>query len=114
MSTLLNFDIPPADSGKTCSLVFLFPERDQLETSYFNLFGSGQIDFSMLDKPALPSTTYDNAPDVKEDYGVTTVDPGNSYTIATFDCPAGQAVGFEMESRAGTDLSFFEDYNPAP
>ena len=112
--TLFNFDIPASDVGKTCSLVFLFPEQYQLETSSYNLSGSGKVDFSMLNQPATVNTSYQDMPATKDDYGITTVAPGNTYTVATFECPAGQAVGFEMESGGGTSLSYFEDSNPSP
>lgn len=114
VSSLFNFDIPASDSGKTCSLVFLFPTQAELETSSFTFSGSGAIDFAMLSSPASESTTYDSVPAVKTDYGSTTVAPGNSYTIATFDCPANSAVGFELTAPSDTSLWYFQDYNPSP
>ena len=63
---------------------------------------------------ATQSTDYANAPGVKTDYGVTTVAPGNSYNIATFDCPAGTAVSFELKASGDTSLTYFQDYNPSP
>lgn len=95
-------------------MVFLLPLQSQLETSSFTLSGSGQIDFSMLSGIATQSTDYANAPAVSKDYGVTTVVPGNSYSIATFPCPANTAVSFELKSVDGTSLTYFQDYNPSP
>ncbi|KAF7133587.1 hypothetical protein CNMCM5793_004716 [Aspergillus hiratsukae] len=114
VSSIFNFDIPSSDAGKTCSLVFLFPKKEDLETSSFSFSGDGKIDFAMLESAATSQTSYSNAPKVKQDYGVTTVSPGNSYLISTFQCPAGQAVGFEMKNAGSTNLNFFEDYNPSP
>jgi len=114
ISTIFNFDIPASDAGKTCSLIFLLPLQSQLQTSSFTISGSGQIDFSMLGGVASQSTTFANAPAVKTDYGVTTVAPGNSYNIATFPCPAGSAVSYELKSVGGTSLTYFQDYNPSP
>lgn len=114
ISTIFNFDIPYSDTGKTCSLVFLFPKQSDLQTSSFTFSGSGAIDFSMLSGIATQSTTFANAPTVKTDYGITPVAPGNSYTIATFPCPANTAVAFEMKSQGGTCLDYFQDYNPSP
>ncbi|KKA22861.1 GPI anchored cell wall protein [Rasamsonia emersonii CBS 393.64] len=114
VSSIFNFDIPASDSGKQCSLVFLFPEKKDLETSSYSFSGNGAIDFAQLQSPATQSTTYSNAPAVKTDYGVTTVSPGNSYRIATFSCPAGETVAFEMKNAGTTNLNFFEDYNPSP
>lgn len=114
ISSLFNFDIPAGDAGKKCSLVFLFPKQEDLETSSFTFSGSGDIDFSYLNGPASQTTTYNNRPGVWEDLGVVRVAPGNSYLIATFDCPAGQAIGFEMSAVGDTCLNYFQDYNPSP
>lgn len=114
ISTIFNFDIPSSDAGKTCSLVFLFPKKENLETSSYSFSGDGQVDFVSLESAASESTTYNNAPDVKEDYGDITISPGNSYLISTFKCPAGQAVSYEMKNSGSTELNFFEDYNPSP
>lgn len=113
-SSLFNFDIPSGDKGKQCSLVFLFPKQEDLETSSFTFSGSGELDFSSLESPAEESTTYNNKPAQKEDLGSQTVSPGNSYSIATFDCPAGETVGYEISASGDTSLRFFQDYNPSP
>lgn len=114
ISTIFNFDIPAEDSGKTCSLIFLFPKQEDLETSSFTFSGDGMIDVSKLQSPATKKTTYNNAPGVATDYGTTTIAPGNSYLIATFDCPANQRVGFEVSNAGSTSLHYFQDYNPSP
>ncbi|GAB7338083.1 hypothetical protein MBLNU457_4449t2 [Dothideomycetes sp. NU457] len=114
VSTIFNFDIPYSDQGKTCSLIFLFPTQAQLETSSFRISGPGTVDFALLEMPAGPMTTYNNAPAVQTDFGMLAVAPGNSYTVATFPCPAGTAVGVEMKSVGGTNLWWFQDYNPDP
>lgn len=112
-SSIFNFDIPAAYAGQTCSLIFLLPQPSQLQTSAYSLSGSGAIDFALLTGVATQSTSLYNAPGVATDYGVTTVAPGGSYTIATFACQAGQAVGFELKSSGGTSLNYFQDFNPS-
>lgn len=92
----------------------MLPTQAQLVTSSFTLSGSGAIDFSKLNAVATQGTTFANAPGVAVDYGVTTVSPGNSYTITQFACPAGTAISFEMKSSGGTSLNFFQDFNPCP
>jgi hypothetical protein len=114
VSTIFNFDIPKSDAGKTCNLVFLFPEQHELETSAFSFSGNGKIDFAKLSGDATQSTCYSNRPEVAKDYGVTKVSPGNSYLIATFSCPAGETVSFEMSDAGTTELEYFQDYNPKP
>jgi len=114
ISSIFNFDIPAADSGKTCSLVFLFPLQSQLQTSSFTFSGDGEIDFSSLEGTASGSTTYANQPGVDTDLGVVTVAPGNSYTITTFPCPAGETVSFKLSEAGSTSLTYFQDFNPSP
>jgi hypothetical protein len=114
ISSVFNFDIPASDTGKTCSLVFLFPTQDQLSTSSYTFSGNGGIDFSQLTGTASSSTTYNNAPEVAADFGITNVAPGNSYLIVTFPCPGGSAIAFEMKASDNTNLKYFQDYNPSP
>ncbi|KXG50308.1 uncharacterized protein PGRI_062750 [Penicillium griseofulvum] len=114
ISSAFNFDIPSSDSGKTCSLVFLFPELQDLETSSYSFNGDGKIDFAKLSSAVDESTTFNNMPSVSQDLGDITVSPGNSYVVSTFACPAGETVAYEMKSSGSTDLNFFEDYNPSP
>merc|ERR1711939_689002 len=54
VSSIFNFDLPYSYEGQTCSLVFLFPEQDQLETSAFTV--------NELSSPATEQTTYNSVP----------------------------------------------------
>ena len=45
---------------------------------------------------------------------MTVVAPGNAYTIASFPCPAGQTVSYEVKAVGDTYLRDFQDYNPSP
>ncbi|KAJ5774110.1 GPI anchored cell wall protein [Penicillium paradoxum] len=114
ISTIFNFDIPSSDAGKTCSLVFLFPHLQDLETSSYSFSGDGKIDFSKLSSVAKDTTSFSNVPSLSQDLGTMTVSPGNSYLVSTFACPAGEAVAYEMKNAGSTDLNFFEDWNPSP
>ncbi|EAA64790.1 hypothetical protein AN1670.2 [Aspergillus nidulans FGSC A4] len=114
VSTIFNFDIPATAAGKTCTLVFLFPRQEDLETSAFDFSGDGTIQFSAVETYATESTTYNNAPQISQNLGQFTVSPGNSYTVCSSECPAGQTVGYEMSTAGTTELEFFEDYNPSP
>ncbi|KAJ5669150.1 GPI anchored cell wall protein [Penicillium macrosclerotiorum] len=113
-SSLFNFDIPSSYSGKTCSLVFLFPRREDLETSAYSFSGDGKIDIAKLSSTVSTSTTFSSVPSVSKDLGSITISPGNSYVVSTFSCPAGQAVAYEMKNAGSTNLNFFEDWNPSP
>ncbi|KAJ5928586.1 hypothetical protein N7466_007542 [Penicillium verhagenii] len=114
VSTIFNFDIPSSYEGSTCNLVFMFPEKADLETSDYTFSGDGKIDFSKLSEVASSSTSYDNAPSVSEDLGDITITAGNTYVVSTFTCPAGETVAYEMSEAGSTYLYFFEDYNPSP
>ncbi|KAE8314550.1 ubiquitin 3 binding protein But2 C-terminal domain-containing protein [Aspergillus transmontanensis] len=114
ISSIFNFDIPQADSGKMCNLVFLFPQKADLQTSSFSFSGDGKINFSKLSKAATTSTTFKNAPSTSQDLGDITISPGHSFVVSTFSCPAGEAIAFQMKNAGTTDLDFFEDFNPPP
>ncbi|PHH82411.1 hypothetical protein CDD82_6099 [Ophiocordyceps australis] len=113
ISSIFNFDLPAGDEGKRCSLVFLLPRNEELQTSSFSLSGDGRLGFSRLKSPATEHTTFNSKPAQQDDLGVIVAVPGNSYTIATFDCPADQRVGFEVSAVGGTYLKYFQDYNPS-
>lgn len=114
VSTIFNFDIPSSYEGSTCNLVFMFPEKADLETSDYTFSGNGKIDFSKLSEVASSSTTYDNAPSVSENLGDITISAGNTYVVSTFSCPAGETVAYEMSEAGTTDLYWFNDWNPSP
>jgi len=97
-SSIFNFDIPDSDTGKTCSLVFLFPTQSILLLHRSPSVATVESAFSLLNGVANSATSYANAPSVKIDYGVTTVASGNSYSIATFPCPGGTAISFELKA----------------
>lgn len=112
--SIFNFDIPNSYAGKTCSVVFLFPEQKDLETSSFTLSGSGKVDFTKLKGPASQQTTYANQPGKESDLASVTVAPGNSYMITSNDCAAGQTVSYEICGNGDFSLDYFQDYNPSP
>jgi hypothetical protein len=107
ISRIFNFDIPASDTGKACSLAFLFSTQSHLTTSSVTFSGNGGIDFSLLNGVANSATFYANAPGVKTDYCVTTVVPGNSYSIATFPYPGGTTISFELKASGNISLDYF-------
>ncbi|KAF7941109.1 hypothetical protein BELL_0118g00110 [Botrytis elliptica] len=115
VSSLFNFDIPASYASKTCSLVFLFPTQDMLETSSYTFSGSGAIDFKQLSTTVTTSSTYNSIGSTATDFGSKTITPGSWTVVDTFTCPAGQAISYEMTaSGSDTDFWWFEDYNPSP
>ncbi|KAF3934115.1 hypothetical protein ABW19_dt0209460 [Dactylella cylindrospora] len=111
IATVFNFDVRPAFAGKKCSLVFLFPTNPPSDTSSYTFSGAGNLHFWKKSAPATVDTTWNNQPGNSVDYGVKKVVPGNSYTITTFDCPAGQRIAYSISS-TDTNLNYFQDYNP--
>ncbi|KAH8820899.1 ubiquitin 3 binding protein But2 C-terminal domain-containing protein [Xylogone sp. PMI_703] len=121
-TTLFNFDIPASYSGRTCSLLFLFPFGNQLDPSAggYTFSGieqeveqNGGLDFALLDGIANNGTTYATTPKVHTDYGKTEILPGNRYTIATYPCQGGQTLTYSVSSRGGVELDYFQDSAPA-
>ena len=115
VSSIFNFDIPPSDEGKTCSLVFLLPEKSQLQTSSYSFNGAGGIDVSGLSAPATEGTSYSSCPSTSEEVGsVSSVKPGSSYVLSSGPCAAGKRVGYKVSATGGLELEYFQDYNPSP
>jgi len=113
-STIFNFDIPYSYEGKQCTILFLFPEKKDLQTSDYTFSGSGSISFSQLSSAAsIAKTSYSNAPSVGKDLGSIEIMPGNSYVVANEMCKAGTTESIELSSEGGLALNFFEDWNPA-
>ncbi|KAL8832419.1 MAG: hypothetical protein Q9191_000291 [Dirinaria sp. TL-2023a] len=112
ISSVFNFDIPPSYEGKTCSLVFLFPERDQLPTSNYTLSSTGGLDFARLKSPVTEQTTYSTVPAVEKDVGsVSDLQAGSGYAIASGACFAGARLSYEVSATGSLDLEYFQDYN---
>ncbi|OJD17464.1 hypothetical protein AJ78_02437 [Emergomyces pasteurianus Ep9510] len=108
VSSIFNFDIPYASLGLTCNLWFLFPERIYL------FRGDGMVSFSRLVAPAMLTTSYASAPAVQEQLQSAALIPGQKYNVASFECPAGQAIAFRMDSAGSTELNYFQDFNNPP
>ncbi|KAF2770808.1 hypothetical protein EJ03DRAFT_269826 [Teratosphaeria nubilosa] len=112
-STIFNFDIPQSYAGKSCSIIFLFPRHDQLETSAYTFSGSGKLGFSKLSSAASQETTKNTVPSVANKLGSIAISPGNSYVVTTESCRAGTTESIELTSEGGLSLDFFEDWNPS-
>ncbi|KAI7197781.1 hypothetical protein KC363_g222 [Hortaea werneckii] len=114
ISSMFNFDIPADAAGKTCSLEFMFPAQDQLETSAYTISGDGKANFYALDKPAHKSNTFNTSPKSDKYLGEYTLTPGSSSKIHSMACPAGKTIGIWMFSATGSSLNYFQDFNPCP
>ena len=106
-STIFNFDIPMSYAGKQCTLEFLFPTQDQLETSGKLIdkhglplgdgeltasflafeYTPGKFQFAFLGGVATEQTSYANAPKVTYNFGEFQLKPGTATTIGS--CPHG-------------------------
>ncbi|KAL8980217.1 MAG: hypothetical protein Q9205_004637 [Flavoplaca limonia] len=115
VSSLFNFDFPASLQGRTCSLVFLFPTRDQLQTSNYTLSGSGGFLVERLKEPADSTTSFNNQPEVNVTVNtIPSVQPGNSYVLGFGGCFSNVRIGYKVSATGSLDLDYFQDYNPAP
>lgn len=112
-STIMNFDIPSDYAGKTCSVIFLFPKQEDLETSAWTWNQEGGIQFDSLSGVATDATTYNNAPAINGTLNTINIEAGNSYVVSTGACAAGTTESIELSSSNGLQLEFFEDWNPS-
>ena len=112
-SDVFNFDIPPSYAGKTCSIVFMLPQKFEMTTSSFNLTGSGGLTFAKLKDPATEQTTFNTVGEVIKNYtSIEHLQPGNSYIVGVEQCPAGDRIGIEVAATGSLDLEYFQDFNP--
>ena len=115
ISSLFNFDIPPAYRGLTCSLIFHFLSREYLQTSNYTVSGNGGITVVQLESPATAETTYGNLPATAGVVGsIADLRAGSSHVISSDACAAGSRIGYEISATGSLDLAYFQDYNPAP
>lgn len=118
MSVVFNFDVPEERSGQMCTWQFLFPQQNQLSTSYFKLIGFGTFHFSLsaLGNGAIAgTTTFNNQPLQANPHGFpcsVSMQPGNAYTVGSSLCVPG-LISLTMSS-TDSHLEWFEDYNPCP
>jgi hypothetical protein len=112
-STIFDFHIPESYQGKTCSLFFMLPNHEDLETSNYSLSGQGSVHFDALFKTATTETTYANQPSKALHLNDFPLAAGTTYWVADHPCPGGESVAFEM-SGSGVDLEYFQDWNPSP
>lgn len=100
VSSIFAFDIPAGRADANCSLVFLFPRRDQLPPSsrFFTYSGPGTFVFTGYDPGYCPdrSTTFRNQPPstMFPAFPPLHMEPGFAYTIDVGPCSfsAGKCV----------------------
>lgn len=115
-STIFTFDYQHAG---TCTLEFKFPSTAQIKalqgtTSYQISGASIAVTLYQLNNVASIGSTYSSKPTRGQSFtGV--LAPGTNTTFASFPCPTGTSVSYELVSNIDNNkLSFFEDYNPPP
>ncbi|EEH47039.1 hypothetical protein PABG_11168 [Paracoccidioides brasiliensis Pb03] len=108
ISSIFNFDIPSSSKGMSCSLWFLFPQRN------FLFKGDGAVKFSRLAKAATTNTSFANAPALKDQLLERKLSPGGNSNVTNFECPAAEKIAFRMDSVGSTELSYFQDSSSPP
>ncbi|KAI1077682.1 hypothetical protein F5B20DRAFT_592718 [Whalleya microplaca] len=110
-TSLFNFNLAAADSGKKCALVFRLPPPNANPTPY-NLTGSGVVSFALLSGPGNAGTTWNSAPGVAMPLEAAALVPGVEFRVLEFPCPGANApVAFAMMEPSGGDtcLEFLQD-----
>jgi hypothetical protein len=110
--TTYNLDIHPDDTGKTCSLIFLLPKHEDLETSSYKFEGEGYLHFNKLSNPVNEKTTFNNK-GAWTRVSTTAIEEDTKISAWSGPCEAGKKVGYEVCGE-GIDLEYFQDYNPSP
>ncbi|KAF1951549.1 hypothetical protein CC80DRAFT_480755 [Byssothecium circinans] len=113
--TVFNFDVHHSLAGKTCSLHWLFPTKEKLETSDYNYRLMGEkpeMTIARLHKTAGHDTTFKTLGDAVQ-IATGPVKPDVSWTAHTEKCLAGQRVSYLLCGK-GFKLKYFEDFNPSP
>jgi hypothetical protein len=112
--TIFNFDIPTSYTGRTCSVVFLFPVQADLQTSSFTFNDQGTLTFTLLDSIATNSTTWNTAPAEKMGLGALQPKPGVMTVVKNHQCLAGYTASIKVCGSGGIKFKYFQDYNPKP
>ncbi|KAF2723944.1 hypothetical protein K431DRAFT_310659 [Polychaeton citri CBS 116435] len=113
---VFNFDVSPTLAGKDCSLDFFWPRHGQMETSEFELSGTGDFQFAEMTLPVNESSTWSSCsakkPMLKDWIKPRLVKPGSASTVWKGKCPASQKVSWAMGATGDAKLKWFQDYNP--
>ncbi|KAF1990538.1 hypothetical protein K402DRAFT_231127 [Aulographum hederae CBS 113979] len=114
ISSIFTFDIPPSAAGKECSIWFLLPHHEDLETSAYSFSGSGNVEFVHMDGPITTATTFNNTPRNNFLLANRRLSEGSSTFVKSSECRAGEKFSIGMSSSDDTELNYFQDFNPAP
>ncbi|KAK8016578.1 hypothetical protein PG993_014767 [Apiospora rasikravindrae] len=119
VSSLFSFDIPADRANANCSLVFLFPRKEQLKTSSYVYNGPGTFVFTGYDPGYCPdgSTTFNKQPPstMFPPFAPLHMEPGFAYTIDVGPCSfsAGKCVSGKT-STPDTYFEFFQNSDECP
>ncbi|CAJ2509561.1 Uu.00g145870.m01.CDS01 [Anthostomella pinea] len=114
ISSIFSFDIPASRADANCTLEFLFPRQDQLETSSFSYQRAGTFFFTGYNPGSCPGpeTTFNNQPEPGPfpAFPPMHMEPGYAYTIDIGPCFVGAGTCVAgMTSTNDTSFSFFQD-----
>ena len=119
IATIFSFDIPPSRRDANCTLEFLFPHQNQLESSSYTYSGGGSFFFRGYKPGSCPNanTTWNNQPKPGPfpAFPPIHMEPGNAYVIDIGPCfvGAGSCVA-GYTSTNDTNFRFFQDYEQCP
>jgi hypothetical protein len=112
VSTIFQFNVPSSYSGKTCSVIMLLPNTENVQ----QFSGDGVLNFALMQNLVnLQSTTWNSKGPVKANHGNLTVKEGNNYVVNSFPCTAGYQLPYQVSSATGkTNVTFFEETAAPP
>lgn len=119
VSSIFAFNVPADRANANCTLEFLFPRQDQLQSSSFTYSGGGSFVFTGYDPGACPdaSTTFNNQPPstMFPPFPPIHLEPGYAYTIDVGPCSfsAGRCVS-GVTSTNDTHFSFTQEVSECP
>jgi glucan endo-1,3-beta-D-glucosidase len=112
-STLFNFNVPADYAGKACRLTFFVPSPSSEWWQPIQMKTAGGIAVSELDQLATETTSFSTVGTSRPVGSVGLLAKGEGNLVASFPCPAGKMVGYQVDSIGGLDLQFFEMITPA-
>lgn len=111
VSSIFDFDVPLSYTGRQCELVFFFPNAEDLAEDEYTFVPKGGLQLSRLENPATTDTTWRSQPGPDEIVDVIDdLEPGNTYSLGSEKCVAGQRVGYKMTALGALELDYFQTY----
>lgn len=110
LATVFVYDVRAEYQGKTCNLAFHMPPAFPWpDMSPVKIRSPGGIIVSSVGQQAASADiSASNVVSSGVVGWIPSVSPSNQYDLASFPCPAGQRVAYQVESTGGLAMDFFQ------